>query len=206
MASVEATSTEAKRKERGLEPRHWKTPAKRLFQNESLQQLCNAMAKSDTSTFDKLLAANLDLNEVGEDGLTVLFFAYMEGDFPSFIKLLEKGAKPDFPLNKSLDAIRYFPSPQKGETVLLSACQSHDRSQFFLPSLHHTSDPNQQDDKGRTVLHLAILGLPFGGEKRVREVLDAGVDPLRRDGIGKTAVDYAKQAARELVPLLDNNK
>jgi hypothetical protein len=71
--------------------------------------------------------------------------------------------------------------------------------------LHHTGDPNQQDAEGRTMLHLVILGLPFGGEKRLLEVLDAGVDPRKRDHSGKTAVDYAKQAAPELVPLMENN-
>ena len=203
---AKSLENERRRKSLGMEPRHWKTPTKMLFQNESLQQLCHAVARMDYVTFDKLVSSNLDLNEVGEDGLTVLFFAYLEGDYPSFIKLLEKGAKPDFPLTRAIDVFSFYPIPRKGDTVFLAACSSHERFRFFLPSLEHTSDPNQQNAAGMTALHLLIFGLPFGGDKRLKGLLDAGADPRVRDNFGKTPIDYAATRAPELLPYLEQSK
>ncbi len=200
---IKAFEEERDRKALGLEPRHWRTPTKKIFKNDSLQQVCQAIANVDSKALEKLLESNLDLNEVGEDGLTVLYFAYMEGNFPSFVKLLEKGAKPDFPLTRTLDVLIGHVIPQKGETVLLTACNPYERFRFLGPALKYTDDPNQRNDNGMTALHIFLSNYPFNGsEERLRAILDAGVDPLAKDNFGRTAIDYATSNAPEFLPIL----
>lgn len=199
-----ALESKHKRDVLGLEQPNWRTPTRRLFKSESLQRVCNAIARIDSKELDKVLATNLDLNEVGEDGLTVLFFAYMEGDLPSFIKLLERGAKPDFPLSKALVVLNGHVRPRKGDTVLLAACNPYGRPRFLGPTLKHTDAPNQKNSNGMTGLHVFLSNFPFTGkEETVRALLGAGIDPLAIDHFGKTAIDYATIQAPELLPLLE---
>ena len=188
----------------GLEHPIWKTPTKRLFKSESLHRVCNAIARMDYKELDKLLATNPDLNEVGESGITVLFFAYMEGDLPSFIKLLERGAKPDFPLSKVLVVSIGHVIPQKGDTVLLAACNPYERLRFLEPALKHTDAPNQKNANGMTALHLFFSNFPFTGrEETLLALLAAGIDPRAVDRYGKTAIDYASINAPEMLPILE---
>lgn len=198
---------ERDRKALGLESRKWKTPTRKLFNNEALQQVCRAIANVDSKVLEKLLDSNLDLNEVGEDGLTVLFFAYMEGNFPSFLKLLEKGAKPDFPLTRTLDVLVGHVIPQKGETVLLTACNPYERTRFLEAALKYTDDPNQRNAYGMTALHIFLSNYPFtGSEERLRAMLEAGIDPLATDNFGKTAIDYARTNVPQFLPVLESKQ
>ena len=190
----------------GLEHPIWKTPTGRLFKSESLHSVCNAIAQMDYKELDKLLSTNPDLNEVGEGGITVLLFAYMGGDLPSFINLLERGAKPDFPLSKVLVVSIGHVIPQKGDTVLLAACNPYERLRFLEPALKYTDTPNQKNANGMTALHLFFSNFPFTGrEETLRALLAAGIDPRAVDRFGKTAIDYASINAPEMLPILEKN-
>ena len=121
---IKALEEKRDRKALGLEPRHWRTPTKKIFKNESLQQVCQAIANVDSKALKKLLESNLDLNEVGEDGLTVLFFVYMEGNFPSFVKLLEKGAKPILSIDQNTRRFGWTCYPAERRNGIARAVQS----------------------------------------------------------------------------------
>ena len=195
-----------RRKSLGMEPRAWATPTKELFQSKTLQRLCNAIARVDLEEVDKILATNPDLNEIGVDGMTVLFFTYMEGDFPTFVKLLDKGAKPDFPIARTIRASTGHLSPQKGDTVILATVSNlYERWRFLEPALKHTDLPNQKNAYSLNALHLFFSNYPFNGrEETLKPILEAGVDPMAIDYFGKTAIDYAMKNAPEFVPILEN--
>ena len=135
--SAEARSIEKQREAIGLDPRQWQTPTKEIFQQETLNRLCVAIANVDSKEVDNLLSNKSDFNEANENGLTVLFFAYMEGDFPSFVKLLEKGAKPDIPLSKELRVLPGRVAPQKGDTILSVAPHTYGRFRYFEQASKH---------------------------------------------------------------------
>ena len=135
--SAEARSIEKQREAMGLDPRQWQTPKKRIFQQEALNRLCEAIANADSTEVDKLLSREFDINEIGADGLTVLFFAYMEGDFPSFVKLLERGARPDIPISKELRVLPWRVAPQKGATILIVAPHTYGRYHYFDKATKH---------------------------------------------------------------------
>ena len=139
--SAEARSIEKQREAMGLDPRQWQTPKKRIFQQEALNRLCEAIANADSTEVDKLLSREFDINEIGADGLTVLFFAYMEGDFPSFVKLLEKGARPDIPISRELSVLPGLVAPQKGATILIFAPHIYGRYRYFEQASKHIDAP-----------------------------------------------------------------
>jgi ankyrin repeat protein len=62
-------------------------------------------------------------------------------------------------------------------------------------------DVNAVDPQGRTALMRAALQ---GDAERVRQLIEAGADPLRRDREGLSAADLARAAGHEaLLPLLE---
>ena len=70
--SAEARSIEKQREAIGLDPRQWQTPTKEIFQQETLNRLCVAIANVDSKEVDNLLSNKSDFNEANENGLTVL--------------------------------------------------------------------------------------------------------------------------------------
>jgi hypothetical protein len=135
--SAEARSIEKHREAIGLDPRQWQTPKNKIFQQDALNRICEAIANADSAEVNKLLSQQLDINEIGADGLTILFFAYMEGDFPSFVKLLERGARPDIPISKELSVLPGRVAPQKGATILIVAPHTYGRYHYFDKATKH---------------------------------------------------------------------
>jgi ankyrin repeat protein len=203
-ASLIALEKEHKRLLSDRDIRLWKTPTCDFFKNRDLNELCLAISAADERKFEVLLEKNLDLNEVGRDGMTVLFFAYMEGEYPGFIRLLSKGAKPDVPLTKKQEVPKGIPV-NEGETVMFAACRNPwERRRYMQPALTNADNASLQDSRGHTVLH-QMLGLSPPIIKSVLlEVKDCGIDPTIRDKAGKTARDYAVEMAPELLPIFDS--
>jgi chaperone required for assembly of F1-ATPase len=54
--SAEARSIEKQREAMGLDPRQWQTPKKKIFQQDALNRLCEAIANADSTEVDKLLS------------------------------------------------------------------------------------------------------------------------------------------------------
>lgn len=204
-ASLIALEKEHRRHLSGRDTRMWKTPPCDFFKTADLNELCEAIADANERKVEVLLERNLDLNEVGVDGMTVLFFAYMEGEYPGFIRLLAKGAKPDVPLTKKQEVLQMRIPVNEGETVMFAACRNpSDRYRFILPALTHADNINLQDSRGHTVLHQLIgLGGPTG-ESVLFVIKDSGIDPMIKDNAGKTARDYAIEMAPQLVPMFDS--
>ncbi len=203
-ASFTGSEKEHRRHLSGRDTRMWKTPPCDFFKTADLNELCEAIADANERKVEVLLERNLDLNEVGVDGMTVLFFAYMEGEYPGFIRLLAKGAKPDVPLTKKQEVLQMRIPVNEGETVMFAACRNpSDRYRFILPALTHADNINLQDSRGHTVLHqLMGLGGPTG-ESVLFVIKDSGIDPMIKDNAGKTARDYAIEIAPQLVPMFD---
>jgi len=199
-----ALEKEHKRLLSGRNIRLWKTPTCDFFKNPDLNELCRAIAEVDERKFEELVERDLDLNEIGKGGMTVLFFAYMEGEYPGYIRLLAKGAKPDVPLTEKLEVLPLRIPVEVGETVMFAACRNpDDRRRFMLPALKHADNINLQDSRGHTVLHqLTALRGPTA-ESILFTIKDSGIDPMIKDKAGKTAREYAVGLAPQTLPIFD---
>ena len=200
-----AFDKEHKRILSGRDRRLWRTPTRDFFSSQELNDLCKAISEADDRKIQELLDADVDLNAVGEDGMTVLFFAYMEGEYPGFIRLLAKGAKPDVPLAEKQEVLPMNMPVNEGETVMFAACRNPwERRRYIQPALTNADNTSLQDSRGHTVLLHQMLGLSPPIIKSVLlEVKDCGIDPTIRDKAGKTARDYAVEIAPDLLPIFD---
>ena len=62
--------------------------------------------------------------------------------------------------------------------------------------LEHGADPNWKDERGRTALH--VLAMRGTGESGINALIEAGVHVDNRDESGKTAMDYARAAEKQV--------
>lgn len=73
-----------------------------FFDEPLMIELCNAIFDADTSEMKRLIDAGADVNTVGKDGVTALFWAlHMHRDPSPFEMLLQHGADPNVIVTKS---------------------------------------------------------------------------------------------------------
>jgi len=128
--------------------------------------------RGNTTVLRLFLAAGMDIDAHGEDGVTALMRSSRYVETVSF--LLSRGAKVDL-------------KSDAGSTALIvAAAEGHTESLQAL--LRAGADPNIASSTGRTALMLAAGS---NHADVVELLLKAGADPFIRDEEDKSALDYA---------------
>lgn len=143
-----------------------------FFDDARVVALCEACERGDLEKVTTLLADGVDVNSVGESGVTPLLWAYPDDKPEIFEALLKAGADPNVKLTDDLGDGRWI---KKGDSVTYLAAKSRFEKHFGLV-MDHGGDPNITDYKDETPLFAVIMWAP-DKKKRVNRLLDAGADP-----------------------------
>lgn len=144
--------------------------------------LMRAAVLADTGSLGKSLEMLPDVNAKDVSGWTALMYAGAEGPMAAMTMLLRAGADP-------------FARTAEGETVLHAVVVGNDRAEDRVALLVGLGvDVNGRDDRGVSALMVACKYYVRTG-RVIRELLDDGADPSKRDEEGRTAADYMGAAA-----------
>ncbi|WP_201766789.1 ankyrin repeat domain-containing protein [Rhodopirellula sp. SWK7] len=170
----------------------WK--AEDFFNDSAVVELCNAIEANDIATMKRLIAEGVDVNAIGEGGVTPLLWAFVDNQPERFQLLLENGADPNVKTTTRLNAPNAF---AVGDSVTTLAASSY----FVGPYeavLQHGGDPSIVGPHKQPMLHV-IVAAPISQElkkKRILMAVEYGADINQKDSkgtIGRTAVAAFQQ-------------
>lgn len=190
--------------------------AEEYFASAPQIALAEAAAAADLVGIDNALEQGADLNAVGEQGITPLFWSMIKQSFPGYKYLLEKGADPN--LATSPPGGQGFRSPMEfaaaiPDTRYLEAALEHGGnpnirySAWSLPVIYravvhgrlenvqalveHGAEINYQDKSGGTAILEAVTARKF---QIALYLLRQGADPtLTLNRSGSSAVDFVRK-------------
>ena len=188
------------------EPSGWAPEG--FFHASVVLHACEAITIGDSGKLQDLIDSGLDVNSSGKAGMTLLHWAFACGNLEAFKLLLESGADPDKRLKYTLETPHmgrlFF-----GDSVLFS-CLRQAKWQFFFPALEETSDVNQLDANGDTLLIASMRQYGLGvtnyaqlsmTEETLQRIIASGVNLDARSKYGYTAALHAILAGRPLLCL-----
>ena len=142
----------------------------------SEELLRTAALEGDYNEVEKLLAMNVDVNSINQDGLTALMLASYNGNLEIVKSLIEKGAKINLQDYNGRSALMFASSGKFPATV-----------EFLL---NNEADPNLVDSEEHfTALMFAAAE---GNIDVVKLLLSGTADPKRKDVDGETAELFAR--------------
>jgi len=151
-----------------------------FFTDKDVVALAKAAGSGDVKEIDRLIAAGVNVNTQGKDGMTPLLYALWAKNEAGFERLLEKGANPSL-------------QDKDGESVTHLAALDAKSSKWLELLIKHKADLNVAVSKGikhgETPLFYAIDARSIGNLKLL---LNAGANPNQQDASGGTpAMDAA---------------
>lgn len=182
------SSDSALPQERSHEPIHgfygnhvafWNESANDFFDAEPILLAANAITRKEQQQLQQAVEQIEDINTPGRSGVTLAYWAYLQGNLEAFKFLLSRGASPDVAPTKEL-GIR--PGLDAGRTVgigLLAHAADHtlQRPGFFEAGFEYTKHPNQLNAEGGTLLHSWAPQRPSPQQlELLKKIIDAGVD------------------------------
>ncbi|EMI45393.1 Ankyrin repeat-like protein, partial [Rhodopirellula sp. SWK7] len=156
----------------------WK--AEDFFNDSAVIELCKAIEANDLAKMKRLIAEGVDVNAIGEGGVTPLLWAFVDNQPERFVLLLEKGADPNVRLTSDLGHPNAF---RAGDTVMHLAARSRFPDHFLLV-MKHGGDPTIRGRHGDTVIHELIkAGVP-NPVPRIEAAVRGGadIDAFNRSG------------------------
>ncbi len=81
--------------EHGIGPNRRTTPSK-IFHDRGVAALAEAAGTGNLLEIDRLVSTGVDINSIGEEGITPLLWAMMIHNHDGFQRLLERGANPKY--------------------------------------------------------------------------------------------------------------
>lgn len=207
-------------------PRTWEEAERRARQSvaqakaedyfDSPEQiaLAKAVERGDIEAMQRAIAQGADVNCIGRQGVTPLFWALIKQNFKGYRFLLEQGADPNLdvePSNRGWQAVIEFAAAHP-EFRWLKAALEHGGNpnatytEWELPIIYeailyrrldnvkllleHGADINYQDKSGGTPLHKAVSTRIF---TIALFLLTKGADPTQKDRWGDSPVDIVAQ-------------
>lgn len=155
--------------------------AEDYFSKPETLELINAVARVDRSKMESALNAGADINTIGKEGMTPLFWTLAKQNLDGFNALLSLGADPNI-------NTRVHENPGGGINALELAAKIED-SRYLEALLNHGADPNLTPiDSTRTPVFTAVL---HDRSKNIELLLEYGADINHQDRSGQTPVAYA---------------
>jgi len=146
--------------------------AERFF-DAKMVQLLKSIQKNDMSTAKQLIAEGVDLNVLGDEGITPLLWILIQKDQKAIQRTLDLGADPNF---KDGD----------GDSAVNLVARDHD-AKWLKMLLEAGGNPNAIDSNGMPVMFDAI-----GGESwdNINMLLEYGADVNLKDRSGRNSALY----------------
>ena len=127
--------------------------AEDFFDDPQLLELCAAIEADDADTARQLIDAGIDVNTIGNSGVTPLLWAFPGNINRCFSLLLDKGADPNVRITKRIGV----GNPNvKDTTVTILAARSGSSSQFERVMSNGGNPHETQQYMKRTLLHVII--------------------------------------------------
>jgi hypothetical protein len=166
-----------------------------FFDSEAALRACELISERKHDQLKKhlkeqLLDPEFDVNQSGKSGMTLLYWAFGEGNKEAFELLLDSGADPDQKLTKPITIKNGWLFA--GDSILFSAMRKT-KWDFFFAALEHSSNVNQRDVEGNSLLHVCMRGdvIYSVSDEMLQRLLDCGVPLDAPDKYGDTAAVYA---------------
>lgn len=167
---------------------NWK--AEDYFEDPQIIKLCQAIEQNDVAEMKRLIAAGVDVNTSGKDGMTLLLWAFPDRKVKRFQCLLEHGANPNvyFESDFSVGHRPFHPYPEgsqffddrgchAGQTVTHLACRSP-VIEYMQLVMAHGGEPNLVDKKTKETPFDVIISRTMPEKlKRVQLLIEKGANP-----------------------------
>lgn len=161
----------------------WK--AEDYFEDKEVVKLCRAIEADDVEQIDQLIAAGVNVNAEGKQGMTPLLWAFPGNHSERFIRLLKAGADPNVYVASDFGtkgAIR------SGDCVTILAAKSPFMSHFSAV-MGHGGDANARNSNTQESVLLAVIRSGKADAKdRIGLLIEHHVDLNNVEGSGKPPV------------------
>jgi hypothetical protein len=138
LAAFVLSGCSASQNEHGIGPNGRTTPS-RIFHDPGVAALAEAAGTGNLPEIDRLISSGVDVNSLGEDGITPLLWAMLMHNHEGFQRLLERGANPNLKTPKWSHCC----------SVMGTVAGSQLDDSFYLNTvLEHGGDPNLRDFAG----------------------------------------------------------
>lgn len=163
-----------------------KMQASDFFENSAQQLLAKAIEKGDLVQLNKALERGADVNAVGRDGMTPLFWAISKQNIDGFRFLLEHGADPNI-------VVELPDGFQESEAGAMEMAARMKDSRYLRLLLEHGGNPNTIiDSEGQIpLLYRAIMSRQ---SDNVTLLVEFGADIDHQDRAGETPLMQAATA------------
>lgn len=150
----------------------------RMFPDERLRALAKAAGRGRTSRIDRLVAEGVDVNALGRNGTTALFWSFRRKSLRGFRRLLEHGADPHVVMDS--------PLAEDDWTVVHHAAAIRNTA-YLAALLRHGADPDVRGGP-RWETPLFTVATYDGPREAYVMLLDAGaeVDATKRQILDRT--------------------
>jgi ankyrin repeat protein len=139
------------------------------YKDSKIIKLCKAISRNDEQAVDELLQQGVDINAIGKEGMTPLWWAFSLNSKKRFEMVLKKGGNPNIRTKM-----------QYGKSVMNLAVRHKDVDYLKL-ALKYGGNPNYQDTEYCTLLYDAI---PYHSLEKVKLLYEAGADINHQDYMG----------------------
>lgn len=157
--------------------------AEDLYLDTNLFRLAKAAENNDVSLIDEIISSGVDVNERGEQNVTVLFWAMR--NLSAFEYLLDKGANPNIIFDD-------------GGSVIHWAASNKSNCKLLQLSLKYGGDPNLKAGifNQPPIFSTVSVGKNSGLPSCFKLLLDEGADIEIRDDNGKSLLLYVADLGR----------
>lgn len=170
------------------------------FPDADVRDLCTAIYDRDYIRCKSLVSNGVDVNSVGDGGLSPLMIAYLCYDDRIFSFLLESDANPNIPVTREFV---FIPLTENYRTVTVLASTSPMPGCFELV-MQHGGNAATPFGPRKPLLSGLIASRSFQLAERIKLLLAHGVDidQVDRDGLSAVYVAVAKAQQFEIAELL----
>jgi ankyrin repeat protein len=160
--------------------------AQDYFDSKEQVQLASAAQRGNIAGMKQAIAAGADVNAVGHEGMTPLFWTIAKQNLRAFKSLLDSGANPNV-------ATTWTNSRGVKQTAgALETAAVLENSEYLLALLQHGGNPNLVIDRsGETPIYQAIMHRRL---ENVKILVAQGADLEHKDMEGTTPIRQAATA------------
>lgn len=170
-------------------------PPEVFFANCGILPLSMAIYLNDANQIKTLATSDLDLNEQGHCGITLLIWSLLCRNYDCIQTLLDHGAEPSLALTAPIEYRSIY--LHDGDNFL-SASLKLLRPDLLQLSLPYSQDPTRTDRHGQNLIHIYVLSraseyydTPIRTtEEIISDLISAGVDINQRSHSGHTALHH----------------